>query len=357
MNPETFVEALLVAPAGAVFLARLEAQARDDVSLWDIPPDADLGAMGDVIGGLQSRSVGELLALAVDAAETNAGPWNPRAPAHVAAALREAPKRRPLAAAVVERLGAALDEPFAPTNQEWWWSPWPWQVTKRFAALGKAAHSQMRAWATASWEGIWTVSAPPDELADSLVSAWELDADTSRWHMKVDEIARVFEVTGPDDWERLVGDYPGVAEINPGWELPGQDQGDVSALEAVTGQRAMRTTMRRFRVPDWNAVAEDWDGVHLTWGGFLTTEGLVIEMESGDVGMLRGWGSERTFWLNPVLSDPVPLDRPALTGRINGNVGVDIRHDFERRAEDFEWLKQRLGARSGHDPSGAPYDF
>ncbi|MCP4227917.1 MAG: hypothetical protein GY773_31610, partial [Actinomycetia bacterium] len=112
-------------------------------------------------------------------------------------------------------------------------------------------------------------------MADALVKVWELDAETSRWHMAIDDTVRIFEVTGPNDWERLVRDYPGVGEINQGWELPSQNQGDVSALESVPGQRAMRTEMRRFRVPDWNAVAEDWDGVHLTWGGFLTTEGLV----------------------------------------------------------------------------------
>lgn len=349
---------MLVAPAGAVFLWRLEAQQRE-VPWWEIPQEADLATIGDVISGLQARPVGELLALAVDEAASTAGPWNPHAPVHVAASLRTAPDRRALAAAVVERLGTELHVPFAAVSQEWWWSPWPWEVTERFGPLGEAKHSSMRSWCTASWEGIWTVSSPPDEMADALVKGWELDAETSRWHMAIDETVRIFEVTGPNDWERLVRDYPGVGEINQGWELPSQNQGDVSALESVPGQRAMRTEMRRFRVPDWNAVAEDWDGVHLTWGGFLTTEGLVIELESGDVTMLRGWGSERTFWLNPVLSDPVPLDRPALTGRINGNVGIDIRNDFRRRAEDFEWLKRRLGHRSGHDKraEGAPYDF
>jgi hypothetical protein len=217
----------------------------------------------------------------------------------------------------------------------------------------------MRAWCTASWEGIWTVSSPPEELADSLVDVWELDAQTSRWHMTVDDSARVFEVTDPSDWERLVREYPGVGEIRGGWELPSENQGSVEVLAALPGQRAMRTSTRRFRVPDWNAVAQDWDGVHLTWAGFLLAEGLVIDLGSDDVAMLRGWGSERTFWLNPVLSDPQPLDRPALTGRMNGNVGIDIRSDFERRAEDFEWLKHRLGHRSGHDKraEGAPYDF
>ena len=90
-------------------------------------------------------------------------------------------------------------------------------------------------------------------------------------------------------------------------------------------------------------VAVDWDGVHLTWGGFLTTEGLVIDLGDNDVAMMRGWGSERTLWLNPVLTDPVPLSRPPLTGRMNYNTGVDVRTDEKRRAEDLDWLTDRLG--------------
>jgi hypothetical protein len=343
VSPEEFIEALLVAPAGAVFLGRLEAQERSDVPWWDIPDTADLGAMGDVVSGLQARPVGELLALAVDAAESNAGPWNQHAPAKVATALSTAPDRRALDAAVVERLGSILETPLEPDSQEWWWSPWPWEVTARFRPLGEGEHSRMRAWCTASWEGIWTVSAPDDELADSLVSTWELDYATSRWHLAVDDSARVFEVDGPGDWERLVRGYTAEGQVGGHWELPSPDQGNVEALAKLDGQRAMRTNIGRFLVPDWNAVAEDWDGVHLTWGGFLTTEGLVIDMGDDDVAMLRGWGSERTLFLNPVLSDPEPLERPALTGRVNGNVGVDVRTDFERRAGDFEWLKRRLG--------------
>jgi hypothetical protein len=342
VTSEDFVDTLLVAPAGAVFLGRLEAQHRDDVQWWEIPERADLATMGDIISGLQARPTGELLAVAVDAAGSSAGPWNLHAPSEIAKALRSAPDRRPLAAAVVERLGSDLALPFNSATQEWWWSPWPWEVTEKFAPLGEAEHGSMRAWCTASWEGIWTVSSPAAELADALVDVWELDDQTSRWHLTIDDSARIFRVAGPDDWERLVTDYRTVGSVEGNWELPNQNQGDVGALAVLPEQRAMRTSIRHFLVPNWNAVAEDWDGVHLTWAGFLTTEGLVIDMGSNDVAMMRGWGSERTLWLNPVLSDPEPLERPALTGR-NNNTGVDARTDFARRAEDYEWLKHRLG--------------
>jgi hypothetical protein len=54
-------------------------------------------------------------------------------------------------------------------------------------------------------------------------------------------------------------------------------------------------------------------------------------------------GASAPWWLNPVLSAVEPLSRPELTGKINGNSGVDACTDFARRAEDYEWLKYRLG--------------
>lgn len=101
--------------------------------------------------------------------------------------------------------------------------------------------------------------------------------------------------------------------------------------------------MRYFIEPEWNAVAVDWDAIHLTWGGFLTTEGLVIDLPDGDVATLRNWCSERTLWLNPVLSEPEPLPRPALSGRIDNDSGLDPRTDESRLAQDLDWLRYRLG--------------
>ena len=343
-QPGEWVEAFLVAPAAAVFLGRLESRHRTDTRRWEIPEDVDEEALAALAGALSGWPLGELLALAVAAAESNAGPWSSGAPDSVAKALGDAPLRRRLAEAVVQRLQSVLARPLDLGEQEWWWSPWPPGWKDRFAPLGEAEHGLMRSWCTASWEGIWTVSSPPEEVADDLVDVWELDRETSRWRLSVNPSARVFEVAGPADWERLVRAYPASGRLGISWELPGRNQlGQVDALAALPGQRAMRTRVRRFLVPDWNAVAVDWDGVHLTWGGFLTTEGLIIDMGSNDVAMLRGWGSERTLWLNPVLTDPEPLDRPSLTGRINENTGVDVRTNEERRAADLDWLTYRLG--------------
>lgn len=64
--------------------------------------------------------------------------------------------------------------------------------------------------------------------------------------------------------------------------------------------------------------------------------------------MLRGWGSERTLWLNPVLSDPQPVASAfrARSGRLRADddtrVVVDLDEDLERRSTDLEFLRQKL---------------
>lgn len=126
-----------------------------------------------------------------------------------------------------------------------------------------------------------------------------------RWQLRPDLPARVLELTGPDDWATLVTDHPLARRQRPNssWELPGpnQDAAYIGDLAAIPGQRALRTTMRYFVEPDWDSVARQWDAIHLNWGAFLLTEGLAIDLDEGDVAMLRSWNSERTLWLNPIL--------------------------------------------------------
>jgi hypothetical protein len=100
--------------------------------------------------------------------------------------------------------------------------------------------------------------------------------------------------------------------------------------------------MRNFVEPEWNSVAAEYDGVHLTWLGFLLCEGLAIDLDDGDVAMLRNWCSERTLWLNPVLSATRPLPAPALSGRVCEIVGVDPADDPLRRLQDEAWLNHML---------------
>jgi hypothetical protein len=345
------IGALLVAPAGAALLARLEAEQRSTSARpcpwWESPDDVDVDSVDLAAASLAARSIGDLLAAAVSAAEDLAGPWRSGAPGYTAAALRNAPARAKIAAAVVDRLGERLEAPLDPSAQEWWWS------NDRFSAAAPlmgplgGPRKPCSAWVTATWDGLWTVTTPEPELADPLVSVWEISpGPVSRWRLRVEPTARVFEVNQPTDWEHLVTTYPLAEQRWPSWswELPGIHQyPDLAALAALDGQRAMRTRMNRFVEPDWDTVADDWDAVHLTWAGFLTTEGLIIDLGDDDIAMLRGWNSERTLWLNPVLSDPHPGSVPALSGAINSEFGVDAATDPDRRAQDLEWLTYRLG--------------
>lgn len=197
---DQLVASLLVAPAGAALLARLEAEnRRDRTSFWDSPRQVDPAAVEAAIASLPTRTDGNLLAVAVDAAQRIAGPWSANAEVEVAYALKHAPQRAELAAAVIDRLDDRLIAPLDMSHQEWWWSNHPF-TDAWMAPLG-AHRRPCHAWVTATHDGLWTVTAPEDELADELVDAWELiGPPTTRWHLSVDPGVRVFEVFGPTDW-------------------------------------------------------------------------------------------------------------------------------------------------------------
>ncbi len=201
-----------------------------------------------------------------------------------------------------------------------------------------------------SWAGLWTVSDPPDVAHDQLIDAWELyGGPISRWRLPVLPEARVLEVHRPSDWTQLVTDHPrDAASHSESWELPGVNQRPtaLSALTAVSGQRATRTTIRRHLVPDWRSVADRLDGVHLSWAGFITAEGCITDLGGGDVTMLRYWFSERTHWLADVFGEPKPAPAPVLPSRLEqgGRDGpVDVTSDLERQRRDGRALLQLLG--------------
>jgi hypothetical protein len=132
------------------------------------------------------------------------------------------------------------------------------------------------------------------------------------------------------------------------WELPGVNQrrSELSALTAVSGQRAARTTIGRHLVPDWRSVADRYDGVHLSWAGFITAEGCITDLGGSDVAMLRYWFSERTHWLADVFGKPEPAPAPVLPDRLarDGSDGpVDVTSNVERRSRDARALLQLLG--------------
>ncbi len=338
------VDDLLAAPVGVALLDRIEALHRDEFRPFDAFPVSDPNAIQRGAAHVAHMTFGELLALALRAAQYLAGPWSPGAPNSLAYAFALATTRQPIAEAICERFGAALAEPFDPRSQQCWLSDNPrgYVAERAFADFSRVYGN-----GEFTWDGFWTVTDPPVEAHDGLVSAWEMHpGPITRWSLPVRHGALLWTVDRPSDWVRLVETYPKVARgPHAGWELPGPSQSmtDVGALAAVRDQHALRTVVTRHILPDWEAVAQDYQGVHLSWGGFLTTEGYVADVGHGGVTMLRYWGSERTLWLADVFGDPQPLDAPELSGE-SGTIGLDASWgDDVRTAQDLADIATTLG--------------
>ena len=299
-----------------------------------VPTDSDRAAVTAAADAVAETSLGSLLAVAVDAAAFRIGPWISDAPAVLAAALRHAEARRPIAETIAARFEVVLHRPLDPAAQQWWHSGSP--TVEVLAGPRFRAFDDVYGAGQFTWAGMWTVSDPPSEVHGDLIGAWELEPDpVSRWQLPVRPGARVFEVHRPADWVRLVTTYPATGRPHPEWELPGinQRRSTLDPLLAIDGQHGARASIGRHLVPDWAAVAADLDGVHLSWAGFLTAEGFVSDIGDGDVALLRYWFSERTHWLRDVFADPGPLDAPHCDPD-GALVGVDVRHDAIRRAHD-----------------------
>jgi hypothetical protein len=287
---------------------------------------------------------GEIHSWAVSAAENLAGPWSGSSLEELPWCYRLASERRSIAVAISERFGQRLHESADHEGQQWWECP---QAEGYVAKPLFGDFSHVYGNGEFPWEGLWTVTDPPPEVHDSLISAWDyLSGTTSRWRLPVRTDARVWNINGPADWVRLVETSPKVATApHSGWELPGPNQHhrDIEELLSTPNQCAVRVDIERHVLPDWDAVARDYDGVHLSWGGFLTTEGYVSDLPGGGVTMLRYWGSERTLWLRDVFGEPTPLDAPNLSGTYCGIVGVDASRDEGRRELDLDTLTTLLG--------------
>jgi len=293
---------------------------------------------------VEQMTIASLEVVAVKAEMDLGGSWWDDSPFQMANALLHAGSRRPIAEAIGRRFGDELQQPVHLDTQE------VWLMDLEHFELGAPLGSDRKppiSWHTATWEGLFTASTPPPEIVSRLLFAWEFDfAAITRWHVHVDPAARVFEIRQPDDWQELVERHPSTRPVhpNPGWELPGLNWRDISSLLNVPGQRAAREQMRSFVEPDWNSVAAEFDGVHLTWAGAMTCEGTIIDLPDGDVAMLRGWCSERTLWLNPVLKNPTPLAPPHGAAALFGYEGdcIDPRDHPERLHVDLDRLRYKL---------------
>ena len=349
MSEFELIEAMLVAPASAVTMGGLELAHRKGLGRrkqmpWSKSPrSVDPNAVRRAAEGVGELGLSALLTAMVSAGNGLAGSdsgW----PDDIFYALRDAPERRKMASAIAHHWSNALQTELSAGRQEWWFEERELDVP---VVSLQASRDVEEYWITAYEDPIWTTTAPVDHMCEQLIWGWELDR-VSRWSVKPATGARVFEVNGPDDWERLVRTYPLERRRRPhaGWELRQDPEENLAKLLAsLPGQRAVATNVAWFVEPEWNRVAVDWDAVHLTWAGYLTTEGLVIELGDEKVAMLRGWNSERTLWLNAVLEDPVPLPAPSLVVTSPEDEGVDVTTDMERQHADLQWLQARLGAK------------
>ncbi len=169
-----------------------------------------------------------------------------------------------------------------------------------------------------------TCSPFPDESAWPSFDApvedeWDMCfGPLSRWAVRVDKSARVYEINELDDWVRLVEQFPRISAV---------DGGVVEDLASV-GWTDLRK-WQRCLLPDWAALAEVYDGVHLSWAGFIKVNGQPISLGEKDMTLMRRWGAERTAWLTPVLiePDPLPID-PEMLDQVLAP--TDPRWDAER---------------------------
>jgi hypothetical protein len=132
------------------------------------------------------------------------------------------------------------------------------------------------------------------------------------WDVTVSPQARIWNITGPDDWGRLAALYPR----------------DVTASRRhdwyhSTGRDGP------WLLPDWSRAADDWDGVHLSIAGYISASWLAIP--AGDAAtVLAGWDPDGTLWLNDVFAN---VDR---VGTWTGTPGPDAFPDVP-----LPWLGPR----------------
>lgn len=111
------------------------------------------------------------------------------------------------------------------------------------------------------------------------------------WPVRPRPGARIYEITGPQEWAELVGRYP---------------------LRVTNSRRQdwWRTTGQyaTWLIPDFAAVAADYDAVHLSVHGYLATAGRALPAGDGFT-VLAGWDPDQTFWLTGTLTSSGPATR------------------------------------------------
>ncbi|MDV2474785.1 hypothetical protein F8M49_03905 [Rhodococcus zopfii] len=154
-------------------------------------------------------------------------------------------------------------EPERQISGEWWSTPAP----SRVRVTSRARENL----------GAVELLLAEDDISDGL--------HARVWPVHVDGSPRVYEITGPEAWARLVDAYP--------LAVPASRRSD---WFDTTGEHL------EWYLPDWAAVVTDYDAVHVTVLGYLTTPGLPIPLTArSGASVLAGWDPDATFWLDPRL--------------------------------------------------------
>src|SRR5215831_100969 len=132
------------------------------------------------------------------------------------------------------------------------------------------------------------------------------------WDVQISPQARIWDITGPDDWGRLAARY----------------RRDVTASRRHDWYR-LTGRDGAWILPDWPQVARDWDGVHLSIAGYITATGFVIAAASAAI-VLTGWEPDQTLWLNDVFT------KTARSGTWTGTPGPEAFPDVT-----LPWLHSR----------------
>ena len=118
------------------------------------------------------------------------------------------------------------------------------------------------------------------------------DGPISRTRMTVTPTARVCEIREFDDWRQLIGRYPSKSP-------------DTHENRTIRQENpAYDWFFREVRL-DLAATARDWDGIHFSFGGVLLSTAIVGSVPGGWSWIVAG--SERTHWLNHVVTSREPL--------------------------------------------------
>lgn len=178
---------------------------------------------------------------------------------------------------------------------------WPWPPGS-VVHQGKDTVYSGTWWSPPLGGGVFTSTGPVGPLPSVEAGCEPDSAGEERfevWDVAINPGARIWNVTGPDDWGRLVARYPR----------------DVTASRrhdwfGFTGRDGT------WLLPDWSRAASDWDGVHLSIAGYISAAWLAIP--AGDAAtVLAGWGPDQTLWLNDVFTS---VDR---AGTWTGTPGPD----------------------------------